>query len=281
MEYCLKFIVDQKLKIEVLDFIEDYSQVSWFKKNDDWVFDLILTNKQKLINLKEQLLMKFEIENVQLISLPEQDWVKVNQKNENMITSNLFAISQYNNNLSINKKFFLCIPASNSFGTGQHITTRLCIEEIEFLLKKICFSNILDIGTGSGILSLVIGKLTNKKINSSDLDSATKINILANMQINNYKKISLVICKDLVSNYFRGKKFDLIVSNILLNPLKNLAKPISKHIHNGGYLILSGILQSQLITLYKYYYNFNFKLVKKRIVDGWAIVILRKNGKES
>ena len=61
MEYCLKFIVDQKLKIEVLDFIEDYSQVSWFKKNDDWVFDLILTNKQKLINLKEQLLMKFEI----------------------------------------------------------------------------------------------------------------------------------------------------------------------------------------------------------------------------
>ena len=59
MEYCLKFIVDQKLKIEVLDFIEDYSQVSWFKKNDDWVFDLILTNKQKLINLKEQLLMKF------------------------------------------------------------------------------------------------------------------------------------------------------------------------------------------------------------------------------
>ena len=120
MEYCLKFIVDQKLKIEVLDFIEDYSQVSWFKKNDDWVFDLILTNKQKLINLKEQLLMKFEIENVQLISLPEQDWVKVNQKNENMITSNLFAISQYNNNLSINKKFFLCIPASNSFGPGQH-----------------------------------------------------------------------------------------------------------------------------------------------------------------
>ena len=83
-------------------------------------------------------------------------------------------------------------------------------------------------------------------------------------------------CCGLNNHYLKKKKFTLIVSNILLLPLKKLAKDFKKHLVSGGILIVSGILESQKNDIVNYYSKFNLKLVKSTYIEGWVSLIFKK-----
>ena len=74
-----------------------------------------------------------------------------------------------------------------------------------------------------------------------------------------------------------GKKFDFIVSNILLNPLKRIAKNIYLHLKKNGILIVSGILKSQKNDLISHYTKFNLKIIKSIYIEEWVSIIFKKN----
>ena len=74
-----------------------------------------------------------------------------------------------------------------------------------------------------------------------------------------------------------GKKFDFIVSNILLNPLKRIKKNIYLHLKKNGILIVSGILKSQKNDLISHYTKFNLKIIKSIYIEEWVSIIFKKN----
>ena len=177
------------------------------------------------------------------------------------------------------KKKNILIPASTAFGTGSHPSTFLAIRNLEKIfkkgeLKKLSF---LDVGTGTGILSFVIYKLSNKKINATDIDLESKRSFYRNAKLNSISNFRFYRCYGLNNYYLKKKKFTLIVSNILLTPLKKLAKDFKKHLVNGGVLIVSGILCSQKNDIVNYYSKFNLKLVKSTYIEGWVSLIFKKH----
>ena len=173
----------------------------------------------------------------------------------------------------------ILIPASTAFGTGSHPSTFLAIRNLEKIfkkggLKKLSF---LDVGTGTGILSFVIYKLSNKKINATDIDLESQRCFNQNAKLNSISNFRFYRCYGLNNNYLKKKKFSLIVSNILLTTLKKLAKDFTKHLVSGGVVIVSGILHSQKNDIVNYYSKFNLKLVKSTYIEGWVSLIFKKH----
>lgn len=157
-----------------------------------------------------------------------------------------------------------------AFGTGSHPTTKLCLESLVLLSQKNKNAHVLDLGCGSGILSIAACKLGFPVVTAIDNDSDA-LNIAKENVFKN--KINKENC------YFYNKledtdvKFDLIISNIFFTTLSELSSLILNKLNNNGSLILSGILVSQVYELQKIYRsisNNTISLNKISSEKGWA-----------
>ena len=236
-------------------------------------------------NYKIDLGIKFLLEEIYSIkfSLNEiryTDWVaKVERKLTPISIQNIYIHgTHHKNKISLNNKN-VEIQAAMAFGTGHHSTTKSCISVYLNLIKKgNVFNNILDVGCGTGILSIVASKISKARITSIDNDiiaiETTKNNFLKNHIIPKSK----VFRSDGFNNYLlnRFSKFDLIFSNILFQPLKNMVKPANKYLFKGGILILSGISIKQAIKIEKIYFGHNFKKVTSLKEENWMTLVMKK-----
>ena len=170
-----------------------------------------------------------------------------------------------------NKKLSVIrINPGMAFGTGLHPTTQMCLQLISNL--PLSNKNVIDLGCGSGILGIACAKRGAKSITFIDNDyvalGITRENIIKNSCQQVDHKISSTLTKN-------SKKADYIFANILLNPLKNMAKTINSKVKNKGQVFLSGILIGQVGSLLKSYEeNAEKKLIKivELHMKQWACV---------
>ena len=159
-----------------------------------------------------------------------------------------------------NKKIVKIDPGA-AFGTGSHPTTSLCLEKIE----NISLSNnkILDIGSGSGILSVAAKLFGATEIYAIDIDylaiNSTEYNFRLNFGNLDTLKTYLGPYDALVSKYCL-KNFDFIFCNILSEVIKGIIPEISKSLKRNGEVILSGILNSQKDEIFKLLNTSNFQI---------------------
>jgi len=133
------------------------------------------------------------------------------------------------------------ITPGMAFGTGTHATTLLCIRTLEERLKKRGRS-VLDVGAGSGILSVIAAKLGAKEVLGIDIDGVAVENARENVEKNHVSDI-VKIRKGSIGSL--QKKFEVIVTNIDLKSLRKMKRPLVGHLKNQGFLILSGILEQE------------------------------------
>jgi ribosomal protein L11 methyltransferase len=148
-----------------------------------------------------------------------------------------------------------------AFGTGSHATTKLCLTWLAThdLKNKI----IIDYGTGSGILAIAAMKLGAKKVYAVDIDTQALQAVEENAQDNN---IELDIC---TPENLPNIKADIIVANILANPLIALASVLLSHLKNPGELVLSGILVSQFESV-KHAYEPTINFETPIVEEDWV-----------
>ncbi|MFZ2854874.1 MAG: 50S ribosomal protein L11 methyltransferase, partial [Rhodocyclaceae bacterium] len=142
----------------------------------------------------------------------------------------------------------LVLDPGMAFGTGSHPTTRLCLEWLERIVVP--GATILDYGCGSGILAIAAAKLGATSVLGVDIDLQAVAAARNNAERNN------VSARFDDSARALSGQFDIVVANILANPLKALAPAITGHVRAGGRLALSGILVEQaeeLISIYAPY----------------------------
>jgi len=139
----------------------------------------------------------------------------------------------------------LVLDPGMAFGTGSHPTTRLCLEWLEHNVSTGC--SLLDYGCGSGILAIAAARLGAGRVAGVDIDPQAVEAARANAGRND------------VTAFFSDStqpvdgEYDLVVANILSNPLRVLAPAICAHVRPGGWLALSGILREQadeIIAIY-------------------------------
>jgi ribosomal protein L11 methyltransferase len=174
-------------------------------------------------------------------------------------------IDDYNGNL----KQIIINPAQ-AFGSGQHATTKQCLELIQELNKQHDINSFLEPGCGTSILSLLAYKLGIRDITAFDYDYTSMINARENQILNNAEYF--LICSGLTS---LKKKYQLVCANIFAHVLINHKEIINEYIQKNGFVILSGIETSQGDEVEK---EFSFlNLLKTVEYDGWKTFLYRKD----
>ncbi|GGF75627.1 ribosomal protein L11 methyltransferase [Azorhizobium oxalatiphilum] len=172
------------------------------------------------------------------------------------------------------------IEAALAFGTGHHGTTQGCLAAIADMAKLGTPRRILDVGTGTGVLAIAAARQFRRTVVASDLDAVAVKTARENARFNHAGTLTeLHLAAGVDSMSLRaGGPYDLILANILLPPLKRLAKPVRPLLAPGGWLVLSGLLPSHANAALAAYRAQGLKLVRRRDIDGWTSLILSANG---
>lgn len=203
-------------------------------------------------------------------TIAEQNWVQLTQSQFEPIrvSERLWIVPSWHAAPDPDALVLVLDPGM-AFGTGSHPTTRLCLEWIERTVAP--GVSVLDYGCGSGILAIAAAKLGAGEVLGVDIDPQAVTAARNNADIN---AVSARFADSAIS--LEGS-FDVVVANILANPLKALAPAICSHVRPGGALALSGILVEQaeeLITLYAPY----IQLAVADTREGWVCLAGRKAG---
>ena len=174
----------------------------------------------------------------------------------------------------------LVLDAGTAFGSGEHASTEGCLRLMSHLRHTEKFSRILDMGCGSGILSLAAAKLWQASIIASDIDDEAARVCRLNADRNNVGRyIQTVYATGYNARPVRIEgPYDLIISNILARPLMSMAGDLNCHLRQGtGYAILSGLLERDGNRVLAAHRSYGLKLVRRITIRGWQTLLLRKN----
>ena len=171
------------------------------------------------------------------------------------------------------------IDAGLAFGTGNHETTQGCLQAIETVCAAAAPANPLDIGTGSGILAIALAKRFGVDVTAGDNDPVAVDVARENADINGVGgQIVFHVADGLGHSGFESKNpFDLIVANIVANPLVAMAPQIAAAAAPGGAVILSGILLSQAKDVVAAYVAQGFACEDRIEIGDWATLVLRRD----
>ena len=212
--------------------------------------------------------------------IKEEDWLTSWKKywTPELVGNHLLILPCW---MNLNEKFkdnkIIKIDPGAAFGTGSHPSTYLCLEKME----NIFFSDkkILDIGSGSGILSVAARLLGAKEVYAVDNDylaiNSTKSNFQLNFgDLNNLNTYLGSFNEVILKNQF--KQFDFVLCNILAEVIKEMIPNIYKCLRNNGEVIFSGLLNSQKDEIIKILIQNDLKLLDVSTKKDWACISAKK-----
>lgn len=204
-----------------------------------------------------------------LSRVEEQDWVRLTQAQFEpiRITGRLWVIPSWHT-APDPRAINLVVDPGLAFGTGSHPTTRLCLQWLDAHIAG--DETVLDYGCGSGILAIAAMRLGARSVAGTDVDPQALLAAKANAQLNN------VECAFVEPGSLSRNPFDIVVANILTNPLRMLAPALAGRVRADGLIVLSGILAEQaaeVIDVYRRWFNIGVWQTD----DGWVALEGRRH----
>ena len=198
--------------------------------------------------------------------LDDEDWVRKNHEQFQPIRiSNRVWIVPTWHRAPRHDAVNISLDPGAAFGTGSHPTTRLCLQWLDANVTAAAQHTVLDYGTGSGILAIAAMKLGAAKACGVDIDPVA-VEVARHNAAQN----------DVIVHFADGQSevdfvADILVANILANPLRMLAPLLAAHTKPGGTLVLAGILNDQAEELIGIYHEW-FVLSVWKSEDGWSCI---------
>lgn len=245
-----------------------------FLENDNGVrcyIQATLFDKKKLDieldKIKQNTKLNFNINHV-----AQKNWNEEWEKNFKpvQINSHCLIRSEFHNN-SGNFKDEIIITPKMSFGTGHHETTFLMINELYNL--DLNDKSILDMGSGTGVLSIVASKNGAKQVVGIDIDEWAFQNSIDNAKLNNTENISF-LHGDI--KLIENQDFDIILANINRNIIEKDIEGYYNLLIDKGDLLISGFLEEDVDFIINLSINNRFNVINKKNKGQWSMVHLRK-----
>ncbi len=175
----------------------------------------------------------------------EQDWVRLTQSQfaPIQIGKRIWVVPSWHEAPNDPDAICLAVDPGLAFGTGSHPTTRLCLQWLE-QHPQFSGHSLLDYGCGSGILAIAAAKLGYEPVVGTDIDPQAMVAARSNAEINR-TKIAFVLPNDDAPELHSDTKYDIVMANILANPLQVLAPALVNKMRPDGHIVLSGVLARQ------------------------------------
>lgn len=215
---------------------------------------------------------------IEIEILPDIDWVSHSLEGLNPVRAGRFFVHGSHDRDKVKPgDLAIEIDAGQAFGTGHHGTTVGCLELIADVMEHEKPQNALDLGTGSGILAIGIALIKPIRILATDIDPIAIKVAKENFALNGVAKtITAITATGLDDEEIKKRSpFDLIVANILANPLIELAPQMVPALKKGGSIVLSGILEEQHDRVVKAFEAKGAKYIKTLHHEGWVAIHLK------
>ncbi len=194
------------------------------------------------------------------------DWIKQYQESVKSVEVGKFFVRPSWDSINPDKINIIIDPAL-SFGSGHHETTSSCLEAISEYIKE--NDEVLDVGTGSGILAIAASKLE-AKVDICDTDEVCIVDTKSNYELNNTSFETSWIG----SANSAKKQYDVVIANIVADVLVFIASDLKKCLKDDGILIISGILDKHIDKVLRKFQNLEqLKLIHK---NEWITVVFKK-----
>ncbi|MDA1091541.1 MAG: 50S ribosomal protein L11 methyltransferase [Proteobacteria bacterium] len=169
------------------------------------------------------------------------------------------------------------LDAGAAFGSGEHPTTAACLMMLDRLSKRQKVRRPLDMGCGSGILSLAIAKTWKVAVLACDIDAEAVRVTNQNARLNG---VGRLVRAEAGPDYrtpsvMAGGPYDLITANILARPLCHMAASAAKALAPGGAIILSGLLARDAMRVIARHRAHGFRLDHSLALDGWQTLVMK------
>lgn len=220
----------------------------------------------------------FKADGFAISEIPETDWVtKVKRELSPVEAGQFFVFGKHDSHKLPKDRVGLLIEASMAFGTGHHGTTKGCLLALDKLVTSgIKLDEVIDIGCGTAVLAMAVGKVSSSRIIASDVDQVAVEVALANLEANNLEnRIACIQATGFEDTQIRSNApFDLIFANILKPPLLDLAPCIRRYLKSGGHSIISGILDLQAIEIIEVYRQNDLEVQDRIDIGEWVTLTL-------
>jgi ribosomal protein L11 methyltransferase len=207
-----------------------------------------------------------------------KDWVKASLEDLVPVPAGRFVVHGAHDRARVPpNKLGIEIEAALAFGTGHHGTTRGCLLLLDHVLKARRPRRVLDLGTGTAVLAIAAAKALHGPVLASDIDPLSVIVARDNARLNGAGHRVRVIGATGFSapDFAEHGPFDLVLANILANPLRQLAMPMARHLAPSALVILSGLLHHQTRGVIAAYRARGLVPQRHLTIEGWSSLLLR------
>jgi ribosomal protein L11 methyltransferase len=188
-----------------------------------------------------------------------------------------FEVFRSNETIEDGERIPIILGSGRAFGSGEHETTSSCLEELEnipiFLNAKV-----LDVGCGTGILSIAAARMGARSVIAIDPDTNALETTVKNIKLNKMEKKIVPLEGEL--EIVDDDDFDVIMSNLYGDILLKLVKDLSQRLKPGGYMLLSGILYEYTYDLKTAFIKRGFDLLKARYLEEYATLVFKKKNSQ-
>jgi len=245
----------------VFDQSGEPSEICWDRARISALFGSRANHRQVLHAACKRLGLPVPAE-VQLQAIPDQDWVAAahQQFNPTQVSPRLWVVPSWAEPPDPNA-FNLRLDPGLAFGTGTHPTTRQCLLWLDSHLRS--GWSVLDYGSGSGILAIAAKKLGGGRVVGVDIDPNAIDVSVRNAALNQ------VEAEFTLADALGEDIFDVVIANLLANPLRVLAPLLAARARPAGWIVLAGVLERQAAAVREAYANW-VELAPVYPCEGWT-----------
>jgi ribosomal protein L11 methyltransferase len=160
-----------------------------------------------------------------------------------------------------------------AFGTGTHPTTVMCIQALERTVKA--GDKVIDVGTGSGVLSIAAAMLEAEQIRAYDLDEVAVRSARLNIKLNKVSEVVTVAQNNLLDGV-EDLSADVVVANILAEVILRFTEDVARVVKPEGYFIASGIIQPKKDQVKEALIQVGFEIEESILMEDWVALIAKK-----
>jgi ribosomal protein L11 methyltransferase len=208
-----------------------------------------------------------------------KDWVKATLEELVPVRAGRFIVHGHHDRARVPaNKLGIEIEAALAFGTGHHGTTRGCLLLLDHVLKAYSPRRVLDLGTGTGVLAIAAAKALHGHVLASDIDPLSVRVARENARLNGTGDlVETIQAIGFSAPQFASRgPFDLVLANILANPLRQMATAMATHLAPSGSVILSGLLPPQAQGVIAAYRARGLLLQRHLQIEGWSSLLMRR-----